>query len=415
MSCLDRGVANVLKPAAPPEPLYSDDNRQDPYPYYKELRKTAPVHCVAGQNVWTVSRCEHVEEVLSQPNLYSSANLGTVDNSLQGADDPGHARVRKIAARALSNKQMAALEGRIRALASDSVDRIIQWEHCDFVADLATPFPLQVIAMVLDFEPDRWKDFNRWSQASIADNFRGLDGETKARFAADLKDRDTYLKAHLAKCRAGEGRGVVCNEVIPDLSDDEAIDVLCVLLVAGNETTKHLLSNIAVALVENPGLFETLRKDPKLIPAMVEETLRINSPVLSIARRTTKDVELGGQKVPSDSPMFILLGSANHSEARFPDADQFDLSRKQRHFSFGHGIHFCSGAALLRLEARILLETLVERQVTFESVRPIEEIKWDPHTHLRGPQHLEIRLRPVEREPAPSSAPHTPSPGCPHH
>jgi cytochrome P450 len=201
------------------------------------------------------------------------------------------------------------------------------------------------------------------------------------------------LAAHLKRCRAGEARGVVNTEVIPDLSDPEALDVLKVLLVAGNETTKHLLSNMAVALIENPHLFEHLRANPQLIPEMVEETLRINPPVLSIARRPVQDVELDGQKIPANSPIFVLLGSANHCQERFPDGDRFDLSRKQRHFAFGYGIHFCQGAGLSRLEGRLLLETMLDQWASMEPANSFNDIKWDPHTHLRGPKRLDIRVQ----------------------
>jgi len=377
-----------------PDPLYSDAARQDPYPHYKHLRKTDPVHRISGTDVTAVSRCEHVEEVLKRNDIYSSAGLGTVETSLQGGDDPQHARIRSVVARALNPKQIAAWEEPIRELICSAVEAVTGREQFEFVADLATPLPLRVISMILDFDQDRWQDYNRWSQAAIKDEFAGLDPPTRARFERDRAEMDAYLTSHLRRCRAGEARGVVNTEVIPDLSDGEAMDVLKVLLVAGNETTKHLLSNMAVALIENPGLFEQLRADSSLIPEMVEETLRINPPVLSIARRPVQDVELAGEKIAANSPIFVLLGSANHCPDRFPSGDRFDLSKKPRHFAFGYGIHFCQGAGLSRLEGRLLLETMLEQWASMELADPSNNLKWDPHTHLRGPQRLDLRVRP---------------------
>jgi cytochrome P450 len=377
------------------DPLYSDESRQNPYPHYKHLREADPVHRISDTEVWAISRCEHVEEVLKRHDVYSSADLATVETSLQGGDDPEHARIRSAVSRALNPKQIAAWEAPIRELIRSAVEEATSRERFEFVADLATPLPLRVISMILDFDQDRWQDYNRWSQAAIRDEFAGLDSPTRARFDRDRADMDAYLATHLRRCRAGEARGVVNTEVIPELSDKEAVDVLKVLLVAGNETTKHLLSNMAVALIENPRLFGQLREDPALIPDMVEETLRINPPVLSIARRAVQDVQLGGEMIPANSPIFVLLGSANHCPGRFPDGDRFDLSRKQRHFAFGYGIHFCLGAGLSRLEGRLLLEAMLESWTSIEPADLQGDIRWDPHTHLRGPERLDVRVRPL--------------------
>lgn len=376
-----------------PDQLYTKAARNNPYPTYAQLRKSAPIHCVVEMDVWAASSCEHVEKALNRPDLFSSTGLATIDSSLQGADDPEHARVRKIAMRAISSERLSALEGPIRALTKKFVDDLVHGGTADFVAALATPLPLHVIALVLNFEPTRWKEYDRWSQAAISEPSDGADRSKQQDIALARQELDAFVRDHLQKCRAGEVAGVVSEEVIPDLTDEEAVDVLRFLLVAGNETTKNLLSNMVVALQQETGLFKALCEDPKLIPAMVEETLRHNSPVLSIARRTTQQLELGEQTLPANSPVFLLLGSANHSEDRFPQPDRFDLSRKQRHFAFGHGIHFCMGAALSRMEARIFLETLVERRLLFEPSETLDEIEWVPHTRVRGPRRLKVRAR----------------------
>jgi cytochrome P450 len=211
---------------------------------------------------------------------------------------------------------------------------------------------------------------------------------------------DRYVAAHLKKCRAGQVEGTFSREVVPDLTDEEATSVIRVLLIAGNVTTTHLFGNMAIVLLQHRELLGNLRKNPELIPAVVEETLRINGPALSVYRRTAKDVELGGRVIPADSRLTVLLGSANHCEDRFPNASRFDLSRNQRHLGFGYGIHFCIGAPLSRLEARVLLETLVERCSSIEAAQSLDTIEWDEHAQLRGPKSLALRVIGIDQQPS---------------
>lgn len=383
-----------LREREQPDPLYCPKARQDPYRHYQRLRETDPVHCIPDKGVFAVARAEHVEEVLGSPDLYLSSDLHNVEQSLQGADDPGHARVRKILSRVLNSKRMGEWEGPIRKLTEGFIARAVEQGRSEFVSEIATPLPLQVVSLLLEFDPDRWEDYNRWSEAGVADEFAGLDPATRTHVDKSLAELDAFLADHLARCRRGEAGGDFNTEVVPDLTDQEALDIFRILLIAGNVTTKHLIGNIAVALAEHPKLFAQLRRDPSLIPAMVEETLRINGPTLSIARRTAKETRLGGVTLPADSPIFILLGSANRQEDRFPNPDTIDLKRSQRHLAFGHGIHFCIGASLSRLEARILIETMLKKWESFSPVRPVNEIEWDPHTHLRGPKRFELIVKP---------------------
>ncbi len=292
--------------------------------------------------------------------------------------------------RAFGPAQVAALEGLIRELAEGFVDRMLEQRQCDFVAELATPLPLQVIAHVLDFDPLRWREYSRWTEAVVTEDKKAAGGAVES----DLKEIESFLRAHLEKCRKGILEGTFSRQVVASLNDQEAMDILRLLLVAGNVTTKHLLGNIAVALLRNPEVEQALRANPDLIPQMVEESLRLDGPTLSVVRRAAHDVELAGTKIPAGTPIFVLVGSANHTTDQFPDAERLRLERdNKKHVAFGKGAHYCVGASLSRLEARIVLETLLTRCSTLESTHPLDEIEWEENTHLKGPKRLGMRLR----------------------
>jgi len=188
------------------------------------------------------------------------------------------------------------------------------------------------------------------------------------------------------------------SKVIPFLTDEEAASLVELLFVAGQVTTRCLLGNIAVSLLREPNLMAVLRADRSVIPAMVEEVLRINSPALFVSRRVGRDVTLAGQQVPGNSILHILLGSANHTETKFEGPERFSLVRNpQSHLAFGSGSHFCLGASLARLEGKIVTETLLDRLSVFEANEPLEQIEWDEtNRHIRGPKRLKVNVQALE-------------------
>jgi cytochrome P450 len=162
------------------------------------------------------------------------------------------------------------------------------------------------------------------------------------------------------------------------------------LLVAGNETTTNLLGNALLALMEHPDELARVRRDPRRIPALVEEALRYDGPIQYIFREANQDIELSGVTIPAGAMVLPLLGSANRDDAQFPDADRFDVSRNtQGHLAFGLGIHFCLGASLARLEARVALEELLPRFAHFERSEP--HVQYVDSYLVRGPKHLPLR------------------------
>ena len=270
---------------------------------------------------------------------------------------------------------------------------------CDFVQDLGRPLPAKVVATMLGLDLSRLADYRRWTESAIDDEPEKLDAATKQEYAQAQQERDAFIADHLKTCRGGGGQSIFDKEAIPHLTDQEAADVLKLLLVSGHVTTTHLLGNIAVALLQYPDVEKALRADPGLIPTAVEETLRINAAVQSTLRRPARDVTIAGETIPANEPMLLLLASANHSPDKFPEPERFRLDRKsQPHLSFGKGVHYCLGARLGRLEAKVVIETMLERLEVIEPVEPLDLIEWDmDNTQMRGPCRLKLNVRAFSR------------------
>ncbi|MGH2587059.1 MAG: cytochrome P450, partial [Dehalococcoidia bacterium] len=221
---------------------------------------------------------------------------------------------------------------------------------------------------LLGVEPERREDFKRWSDAFIG---TGSSGDDDAAYHAHngrmMEEFSAYFGA-MVEARRRERRDDLISALVAAQEDRSVLstqDILwfcLLLLVAGNETTTNLISNAALALTQHPEQMALLRRDPSLIPSMIEEALRYDSPVQGLFRVTTREVEIGGATIPADERVLMLYASANRDEAEFPEADRFDITRQENnHIAFGYGVHFCLGASLARLEARITWETLLRR------------------------------------------------------
>src|SRR2546430_745891 len=296
--------------------------RNDPYPYYAALRRDAPVYRVPGLGVWAVSRHDDVLTILRRPDLFSQAAMGAAVRrgadfapaerqheapdpnaaSVIGSDPPEHTRLRNIVNRGFTPRRIAALEGRVREIASRLAERFIS---------------------------------------------------------------------------AG----------------------------AGNVTTTNLVANATRALVEHPAELAKVTGDPSLIPNLVEEALRYDAPVQLLLRTASRDVELAGVPIPAGSTVAPLFASANRDERVFAEPDRFDVTRGPRdHVAFGHGIHFCLGAALARLEARVAFETLLPR--VRNPVLADEQLTWVDSLIMRGPKRLRLCFEPMAR----TACPHATAP-----
>jgi cytochrome P450 len=371
----------------------------DPYPTYRRLRDEAPVHYAPESKTWTLSRYDDVVFALKHPDLFSSADaftllfrgvasqLGWRDvaafvrflvksplgfellwkgpaDSIIGMDPPRHDALRGILNRAFTPRRVDAWRGRVGELVDGCLAGLRRGEPLDVVADLAVPVPMTVISEMLGVAPElRWT-FKTWSDRIIA----GVSSQDRKRARPLMLDALTDLSAYIDEVVA-ERRHRPEDDLISVLVDpaqgetlgsQAILQFVLILLIAGNETTTNLIGNAVVALLRHPDQLELVAGHPELVPGLVEETLRFDTPVQFIARRAARDVEVAGTRIPRNSHVVVLLGSANRDERQFADPDDFDVTRDSKgHVGFGHGVHFCLGASLARLEARAALEALV--------------------------------------------------------
>jgi len=352
----------------------------DPYPVYRELRANAPALWSREANSWVLSRYDDVSAALSDPATYSSASgifptPPGVDMTklflpmLIMSDPPRHTQLRQIASRAFTPRRIAALEPHIKTLVKDLLDQTPETGKWDFVSGFAGPLPAIVIADMLGVPRDDRDQFREWSTTLVQSNpVRGEFGAGLDAAAALYE----YFTAFLAERRAHPQDDLMTALVQAEvngeyLSEEELLGFCLLLLVAGHETTTNLLSNSAVVLAQNPDVRQQLADDPGLLPAAVEELLRYDSPVQGLARTLTAPVDLHGESMQTGDTVLLLFGSANRDDHAFPHADRFDVNRQpERQVAFGHGIHFCLGASLARLEARIALQILLARHPDWE-------------------------------------------------
>ena len=380
-----------------PSAQHTDDARDqafDPFPWYEQMRRDAPAWVDHTSGVLSVFRYDDVQRALSDYEAFSSDRSprdasSALNASLISSDPPRHRQLRNLVTQAFTPRAIAQLAPRITAIIDGLLDPVAAAGRMDFVADLADPLPVIVIAEMLGIPISERVQFKRWSDAIVATTDGGLT------FMEAQREMARYFSGLIAE-RAAEPRDDLISHLITAEIDGERLTPMeligfCVLLlVAGNETTTNLLGNAILCFDEQPEVYERLRALPDLIPSAIEEVLRYRSPVQSMFRTATGATDLGGVFTRAGQPVVAWIGSANRDEARFPDAHAFDITRApNRHLAFGHGIHFCLGAPLARLEARLALEALTSR---FRDIRRIPDapIHWMESSIVYGVKNLPI-------------------------
>jgi cytochrome P450 len=380
--------------------------QDDPYPYYAELRRNTPVAWVEPLQCWAVSRYQDVDYAIKHPQLFSSAkwlgqSLGDLNPMpeipwMLETDPPDHTRLRKLVNKAFTPRMVSLLEPRIRGIARQLLAPLQQKKDFDFVRELSGPLPVIVIAEMLGIEPEHRVDFKRWSDNVV----RASNRPTAEAERAEIQQSNSEMRAYLTDAierRRREPREdlltalVRAEEERQMLTADEVLAMTLLILLAGNETTTNLLGNTVLTLLAHPADLAAVRADRALVPALIEEVLRYDSPIQVVFRRMTQDVQLSGTTLAEGSAVFLLLGSANRDDRKFPDPDHFDLRRNRRdHVAFGYGIHYCLGAELARLEAKMTLETLLFECPAF--VPATERPQRVSSVLIRGPQTLPLRF-----------------------
>ena len=407
---------------------------QCPFPHYAKMRDEAPVIFLENVGMWFVTRHDLVLEVAKDhktySNLFGGASMplpaGERDKLIEAmnegyprvstmltADQPEHTRYRRLVSKAFSAHAIAALEPAIRQITTALIESWLHSGRIEFVSQFGVGLPVRVIAKALNVPDDRLDDFKRWSDDSIAGigtNItidqrvaaeRGVN-EFQRYFAAELDKRRTEpqddLLTHILNARVDDDDPEVTDRRPLDMP--EMLSIVQQLLVAGNETTTKMLTEMMRLLAEHPDQWAKVKADPTRVAAIVEETLRLSTPTQGMFRIVTRDVELGGVAIPAGARMVIVFSSANRDEAVFgADPDGFDPDRAAlgEHVAFGKGIHFCVGASLSRLEGRVALAELAARIESF-SLAETNDYEVFPSFMLRGLKRLELDIVPAAAE-----------------
>lgn len=317
------------------------------------------------------------------------------DTSLIGQDPPIHTGLRNIVNRGFTPRRIADLEEGIRARVEALVDALSGRDEIELVRDLAAPLPVMVIAELLGLDPDQHAQFKRWADDMIV----GSSGRDVAEAEVDqsVAELRSFLEGAIEKCRAHPGDDLISVLVHAEedggvLNAPQVLNFVQLLLAAGSETTTNLLGSAIYHGLRHPPQWSEVRRNPALVSSLLEETIRFDSPVQLVMRLVTEDAEIGGGKVPADARVFVLLGSANRDPAQFPDPDRFDIHRSTTgHLGFGLGTHFCLGASLARLQARLAVEALLTRLPGLALLG--ESVEHHGSFLVRGPRSLPLCVK----------------------
>ena len=403
--------------------IASPDFKADPFPFYRRLRETAPVHRVKlpdGQMGWVVTRYDDVVRVLtderfakdvfrvlSKEQLASGPLLARLVTPLLmplarhmlNRDPPDHTRLRALVQQAFSPRLVEGMRGRIQTLADELFDRVERRGRMDLIADYALPIPTTVIAEMLGVPVRDRHKFHRWSGAMLAA------GATRFGLLRAMPSALRFMRyiRQLIKIRRADLRDdlisalITAKEASERLNDDELLSMILLLIVAGHETTVNLIASGMLALLEHPDQLERLRSDPTLIKPAVEELLRFTAPVETGTERfATEEVELAGVKIAQGDLVIAAIASANRDESQFADPDTLDITREpNRHLAFGQGIHFCLGASLARLEGQTAIKTLLARTSDLRLAVDPSALRWRSGLILRGLKALPVSFTPA--------------------
>jgi cytochrome P450 len=401
--------------------LFSAEVTADPHPAYARLREIGPVYDERN-DVWLLARHPDVLDALHRPSVFSSergygaflagqvgpesgrARAGALGFDQMGgarlmiaSDPPDHTMLRRVVSRPFTKRRISEWEEMARRLTATLVDdlaeRVRDGGSADFTKDLAVPLPVTLIAEILGVPPAKMADFRRWSDALVGSLAAEMD---VARVGADLAEMSQYFFGVAEERRREPGDDLISAIAMatPDgeqLSTIEVVLFCILLLVAGNETTTNLLGNLLHAFWDHPDQWEALRQDPSLAPAAVEEGLRYCGPVQGLFRQTTEEATIGGASIPAGANVGVLFAAANHDPSVFDDAERYVIGRPGgEHLAFGHGIHYCLGAQLARLETRVVLEALAERGIDLVAAGPAARTA---NTVLQGYSSIPVTAR----------------------
>jgi cytochrome P450 len=397
----------------PATPLVDPAVLADPYPALAALRESGPVHRIdmrMGLPVWMVTRYDDVLEALSDPRLsndpHNASALSTVlrgdflSRSMIGADPPAHTRLRRLVSKAFTARRVEGLRPRVQEITDALLDGITPRGSADLVAEFALPLPVTVIGELLGVpEADRDR-FRLWTDEMLD---RPFDPDSDmARVTAGRERMHGYLADLVAAKRAHPSDDLLTDLVqVTDegerLDAQELLAMTFLLLIAGYVTTVSLVGNGTLALLRRPEQLDRLRADPSLVPQAVEELLRFDGPVNpGVTRYALADLEIGGVRIPRGDMVLLAIAAADRDPKRFPDPDRLDVGAADPgHLAFGHGIHYCLGAPLARLEGQVAFTALLARLPDLTLAAREDQLRWTGGGVLRGLRELPVTFTPT--------------------
>ena len=402
-------------------PWGSAEMVSDPYPHYRHLRATTPV-CRDPRGFWLVSRYADVSPMLRDPRLGKDFSVvpGNRVSAIRGGpnaplvaeitrwmlnrDLPDHTRLRSLVSRAFTREAVERLRRRIRDIVDDLLANVAERGWMDLVGEFAYVLPVTVICELLGLPLEDRVDCRAWAEAIS----RGLDPvqteETVAQADVAVLELSTYIKGFVSRRRCHLGEDLLSGLLVAEvegsrLTEDELISMVILLFFAGHQTTRDLIGNGMLALLQHPAQAARVRSDASVVPNTVEELLRYDSPVQMLPRYAREDLTLAGFHINAGEQLSLLIGAANRDPQRFTDPDSLDVARPDAtaHLSLGRGAHFCLGAALARTEAHIAISALL--------VLPGLELacqtpRWRPQIALRSLEELPVSFQPCTWPPS---------------
>ena len=380
---------------------------QDPYSAHARLRAQRPVSPVimpGGMPAWLVTGYVEARAALTDPRLRKrppgwrpqrDSTFAALDMHMLNSDPPDHERLRRLVNKAFTARRVERLRPRITTITTELLDDMSTRPEVDLLASFTFPLPITVICELLGVPAEDRDDFRTWSATAVSDTA-----------PLELSQAHADALVHYFKALLAAKRHEPADDLLSDLiaardagdrlSENELVSMAFLLLVAGHETTVNLIASGTLALLLNPGELARLRAEPSLIGGAVEELLRYVNPVNHATYLfAAEPVEIGGARIGRGDVVIVTLSSANRDSSRYADPDRLDLGRETSgHLAFGHGIHYCLGAPLARLEAEIAFSQLLARFGSMRLAVPAESLRWRPSTLIHGLESLPVRLFP---------------------
>ena len=373
---------------------FAPDVIAEPFPFYRVLRREAPVYAHPEHGFFVLSRYDDVVDAAQDWEHFSTTwgpgpqRIESPIASVLQSDPPDHTRLRSIIARAFTPRAVRACQPSIEAAAHVCLDALLDSKRADWIDGFAVPVPVVVIAEMLGVPQSDQALFRKWSDDVVG----AIGGHVDPRDS--IREFNAYFGDVVDDRRKRPKDDVVSKLLRPNakgqtLTRDEVISFCLSLLVAGNETTTGLIGNLFLQLARRPEAWKRLREDPNLVATAVEESLRFDAPNQGLFRHTVKDVELHGVRIPEGRKVLLLFGATGRDPSHFERPEEFDVARDpNRHLAFGAGIHHCLGASLGRLEANVALRVASQR---VESLTLVEERpSYVPIFFIRCPERLQI-------------------------